>query len=164
MCAFHVNMHYDHAHTGNTQIILGDLHLSAGCPPDFICRFAKHRQVRVRKRIEMLSQLRNLSKAGGLAKAALSSNQFASSGIASTAVAQDKVVAVLYKAGEASKEKRLLGNQLAPIDPMHGIPVCALFRPKGCQDTADSVKARIRELNYLAGFTEQLPAWPGDVI
>ena len=66
----------------------------------------------------MLSQLRNLSKAGGLAKAALSSNQFASAGIASTAVAQDKVVAVLYKAGEASKEKRLLGNTPAPFDPV----------------------------------------------
>lgn len=63
----------------------------------------------------MLSQLRNLGKVGGLAKAALSSSQFASAGIASTAVAQDKVVAVLYKAGEASKEKRLLGEHQAAI-------------------------------------------------
>lgn len=63
----------------------------------------------------MLSQLRTLGKAGGLAKAALSSNQFASAGIASTAVAQDKVVAVLYKAGEASKEKRLLGKHRAAL-------------------------------------------------
>ena len=67
----------------------------------------------------MLSQLRNLGKAGGLAKAALSSNHFASAGIASTAVAQDKVVAVLYKAGEASKEKRLLGKHPTPLEQVH---------------------------------------------
>ncbi len=58
----------------------------------------------------MLSRLRNLGKAGGLARSALSSNQYASAGIASSAVVQDKIVAVLYKAGEASQEKRLLGK------------------------------------------------------
>ena len=59
--------------------------------------------------MSMLSQLRTLSKAAGPVRAALASQQFGSAGIASSAVAQDKIVAVLYKAGEASQEKRLLG-------------------------------------------------------
>lgn len=58
----------------------------------------------------MLSQLRNLGKASGLARAALASNQTATASIASSAVAQDKILAILYKAGPASEEKRLLGE------------------------------------------------------
>ena len=66
----------------------------------------------------MLSHLRNLGRAGGLAKAALSSNQHASAGIASSSVVQDKIVAVLYKAGEAAQEKKLLG-----ISPYRNPPI-----------------------------------------